>query len=93
MVNGQSVAFEPPGPSPVYADSLAGGFSTLTGVTGAIRVTTLGRMAGARTLGGNALRLDFALDAPQRAAIARFARQVVSADPASSRCGGSLPRG
>ena len=84
VADGQGLAFEPPGPAPVYAGSLDGASSTLTGVTGPISVTTLERMARARTLGGNALRLDFALDAAQRAAIGRFTRRVLSADPARS---------
>jgi len=74
----KALAFEPPGPSPVYAGS------TMTAVAGAVSPATLERMATARTLGGNALRLDFALDAAQRAAIGRFTKRVLSADPARS---------
>jgi hypothetical protein len=74
----KALAFEPPGPSPVYAGS------TMTAVAGTLSLATLERMARARTLGGNALRLDFALDAAQRAAIGRFTKRVLSADPARS---------
>jgi len=84
VMDERSLEFEPPGPSPVYSSADPGG-STLTGVTGRIGVATLERMAAARSLGGNALRLDFALDAGQRAAIARFTKRVLSADPASTR--------
>jgi hypothetical protein len=84
VMDDRSLEFEPPGPSPVYGSSPDGGGSTLTGVTGRISVATLERMAAARSLGGNALRLDFALDAGQRAAIARFTKRVLSADPARS---------
>jgi hypothetical protein len=82
VADGKDLAFEPPGPSPVYAGPLGG--STLTGVTGAVSLPTLERMAAAHKLGGNALRLEFALDGAQRAAVGRFTKRVLSADPARS---------
>jgi hypothetical protein len=84
VMDGRKLEFQAPGPSPVYDGSAGPGSSTLTGMTGTIDVATLERMAAAHTLGGNALRLEFALDAAQRAAIGRFTKRVLSTDPARS---------
>jgi len=78
----EPVEFAPPGPSAIYNDPFGEGMATISGMAGTISMATLDRMTAARSLGGNALRLDFELDASQRAAIARFAERVRSADPA-----------
>jgi hypothetical protein len=78
-VDGDSVEFAPPGPSAIYSGSPGEG--TLTGVVGAISIATLKKMASARSIDGNALRMNFDLNCSQRAAIAKFAERVLSPDP------------
>lgn len=56
--------------------------SMMIGMAGTVSITTLKRMASARSVGGNALRLDFELGDAQRDAVARFTERVLSEDPA-----------
>jgi hypothetical protein len=78
-VDGESVEFAPPGPSSIYSGSPGEG--TLIGVVGTIAIATLKKMATARSIVGNALRMNFDLNGSQRAAIAKFAERVLSPDP------------
>lgn len=78
-VDGESVEFAPPGPSSIYSGPPGEG--ALTGVVGTISIATLKKMVSARSIGGNALRMNFDLNGSQRAAIAKFTERVLSPDP------------
>ena len=66
------------GLSPIYD---GGESPAMTAVVATIPVGTLKKIAAARAVTGNALRVDFTLTATQRQAIAAFAERVLSADP------------
>ncbi len=53
---------------------------TLHGVAAPLAIDTFKRMARARKISGNALRLEFVLTEQQRAAIEAFAKRVLSGD-------------
>lgn len=76
----EEVVFAPLGPSGMYSSDSDGG-SALIGIVGTIPIVTLQKLASARSVAGNALRLTFELNGSQRNAIARFAERVLSADP------------
>ena len=83
-LDGREIAFAPPGPSPLYSQDSDGAFA-LIGMVGTIPIATLTKLASARSVGGNVLRLQFELRDSQRDAIARFAERVLSADPGNVR--------
>jgi len=55
---------------------------SMTAVVGVISADMLDRIAAARTVGGNALRLAFELTAAQRRAVGAYAERLRSSDPA-----------
>jgi hypothetical protein len=57
---------------------------TMIGVAGTVSVETLGTIAAARSVSGDALRLPFVLSESQRAAIAAFRDRIRSDDPERS---------
>lgn len=73
----EAVEFDP---SPLYTQDSDGAYA-LIGMVGTIPIATLKRLASARSVAGNVLRLKFELRGSQREAIARFTERILSADP------------
>lgn len=71
------------GPNPRIL--FAGDTTSMFAVIGTVSIDTLKRIASARSLTGNALRLAFELDESQRRAISAFSDRVQSEDPALTR--------
>jgi hypothetical protein len=71
------------GPNPTILSAGDEG-GTMIGVAGTLSVETLGTIAAARSVSGNALRLPFVLSESQRAAIAAFRDRIRSDDPGRS---------
>ena len=68
--------------APAVAADADGG---IVSVAATISIETLNRLGRARSVAGNALRLEFALTESQRRAVAAFADRVQSPGPASAR--------